>query len=75
MSDEVRIYNMGLVYASVCALKSLTLEEIAAEVNRRRPTGLSYPWEISKDETFKTGEPIPHQCTIDGDRQHWLLSC
>ena len=74
MMKNVECYAVGIVNISCCALKSLSQEEVAAEVNRQQPTGIG-PWTIAKEKTFASGDAIPNQCEDSEDRQHWLLHC
>jgi hypothetical protein len=48
---------------------------VEAEVNRTHPTGISSPWRLSENETFKGGENNPCVCEHDQTRLHWLLNC
>ena len=74
MADVV-IYTQGLVYASVCASKSLSRELVEEEVNRKSPIGEDFWWAISKGN-FKGGEPNPCDCPKSPRyRRHWLLNC
>ena len=74
MMKDVECYAVGLVNISCCALKSLSPEEVAVEVNQQHPSGVS-PWTIAEEKTFASGDAIPAQCSITEDRQHWLLHC
>lgn len=71
----VEVYSLGICAASVCAVNTMTSEEVVAEVNRITPTGISSDWELSSDKTFKNGEPHPCVCESDRGRQHWLMVC
>lgn len=72
---EVELYGVGLANISCCALKSLSTEEVEAEVNRQHPSGVSHDWSIAEEGEFADGTPMPHQCQHVDDRQHWLLHC
>lgn len=70
----LKVYANGLCYCSVCT--DLTdREEIELQVNAKNPTGVSSPWRISDDPTFKTGEPNPHLCENDNTCRHFLMEC
>lgn len=69
---EVNIYSWGLVFASVCAPRDMTQEEVEDAVNRQHPTGLDHGWKVA-DEPFRTGESNPHDAGDCG--RHWLLAC
>lgn len=72
--SDVVIYKGGVLSCSVCAPAAMTGPEVAAEVNRMEPTGISSDWEISKDAQFATGEPNPCPCNKEPEaRRHWLL--
>lgn len=73
--NEVMIYSDGLLYCSVCAPKDMPIEAVTNEVNRQQPTGITSQWQLSKDETFKNGEPNPCPCEKDNTRLHYLFNC
>ncbi|HYF26553.1 MAG TPA: hypothetical protein VD931_12510 [Baekduia sp.] len=74
--DPVIIYSSGIIYTSACADAALTVEEVAAVVNDRSPTGISSPWRLAEAPTFVGGEPNPCPCEQHPDtRRHWLLAC
>lgn len=66
-------YSVGLCAASVCT--NLPADEVAAEMNRQHPTGIASKWELSKDPTFRTGQPNPNPCEDRRDCKHYLLCC
>lgn len=70
----VRVYTVGLVYASCCAPADMEPAAVAAEVNAQHPTGIDSRWTIEA-ETFASGAPNPSPCHDDAARRHWLLSC
>lgn len=66
-------YAVGFVCASVCT--DLTDEEATERLNWDHPTGV-HPWEVSADETFRTGEPNPCPCPdAPAPRRHILFNC
>lgn len=67
-----QVYSSGLIACSVCT--DLPREEVAEEVNRVHPTGISAQWEIA-DESFADGSANPHPCEEVPAKQHWLLFC
>lgn len=73
--NDVEVYSLGLVNASVCAPGDMTREEIAYTVNQCDPTGIMSRWEISDAETFANGQPHPCPCEHNPDRTHYLLTC
>jgi hypothetical protein len=75
MSEKVEVYSWGLCHASACAPDNLDGEAVAEAVNAKLPTGIESRWQISDDETFKTGCPNPCLCDQDTSRKHWLLVC
>jgi hypothetical protein len=68
--------GVGLVYVSICAPASMTLEQITAQVNLDHPTGIDSAWSLA-NEPFRNGEDSrnPHPCEIDHTRSHYLFSC
>ena len=72
-SNVVRVYAVGVAYASVCTPKDVSREDIEKEVNIQHPTGVG-PWKISK-EKFRTGQENPHECDEKPDHLHYLLNC
>jgi hypothetical protein len=71
----VKIYKIGLCYASVCADSEMSGEEVADEVNKLSPTGISSRWQISDEKEFSDKTPAPSPCNEDNNRIHWLLEC
>jgi hypothetical protein len=72
----VYVYAHGLVHCSACAPAAMGPEEVAAEVNRLHPTGISSPWQHSTDPEFANGGPNPSPCDQEPDaRRHWLMAC
>lgn len=74
-TDEVTVYNWGLVALSACAPKEMPVEEVAKFVNASHPTGIESRWEKSNSPTFSGGEPNPSPCNTDPERLHWLFNC
>lgn len=74
-AGEVYVYSNGFVHCSVCAPKKMTKVEIVKQVNARNNTGISSDWTISKEKTFKSGQPNPCQCDSDDERVHYLMVC
>lgn len=72
---DVIIYSAGVVHCSVCAPKTMTPDEVTADVNGKLPTGLDHGWSISEDKAFRTGESNPCQCKDDETRIHYLFEC
>lgn len=70
---DVRVYAVGLVYASACVPADMPREEVEKQVNLQHPTGVT-PWKIA-DEPFRSGEANPHPCQDKADHLHYLLSC
>lgn len=68
-------YNVGLCFASVCAPRDASIEEIEAEVDRQHPTGLDHGWRLSREAYFQGGQSNPCTCNDDPTRTHWLLDC
>ncbi len=77
MTDKsVVVYGGGPICISVCAPKEMTVEEVAEQVNKQRPTGISSEWRVDKRPTFRGGKPNPCPCDMRPEiRLHWLLSC
>lgn len=73
--DKVFIYKKGPLSCSVCASENMTGDEVAAGVNKQYLCGTEHGWQISKDETFASGDPNPCQCNEYSDRKHWFLDC
>lgn len=76
MPDELHIYAVSLLCMSVCVPADMDTEEIERRANRQNMCGLAGGWRISKDRSFRTGEPMPGPCDEHpATRQHWLLEC
>jgi hypothetical protein len=74
--EDVIIYSTGIVACSVCADNSLSIKKITRIVNDMNPTYISSKWKLSKDKTFKNGEPNPCVCEQNPDtRKHYLFNC
>ena len=73
--DMLVFYAEGPCMASICAPMGLTAKEIVAQANHHHPTGISSPWKIADDSTFRSGDPNPCPCERDPQRVHYLLSC
>jgi len=77
MENDRRIipYSIGLCYASVCAEKNCTIEEITDFLNISHPTGIATDWELSKED-FVTGQKNGCDCENDSEeRVHYLFCC
>jgi len=73
---EFAIYDWGLVNASVCAERSLPLDEITERLNRELPTGVPSRWSPSDRKMFSGGEPQPGPCNQWPDTHvHYLFHC
>lgn len=72
---RVAPYKIGICFASVCAAKDVSVEEIEREVNLAHPTGLDHGWKFSREDHFTLGETNPCRCNTDPDRLHFLLDC
>lgn len=71
---DVEIYAVGMVSLSVCSV--LPPDETEKKVNEIYPTGISSQWQLSSDETFRTGEPNPCPCEQHPTtRKHYLMEC
>lgn len=71
---DFEVYSMGPVYCSVCS--SLSVEETTRRLNWEYPTGISSRWQLSKDATFRTGQPNPCPCNEHPDtHKHYLFNC
>jgi hypothetical protein len=74
--EKVIPYSIGLLSASVCAINSLTPEEVEAEFNRVSPSGTENGWKISEDKHFRQGNPNPCPCEqFPETRKHYLFNC
>lgn len=73
--DDWHVYAAGIVAASICGPKGAARREVVQAANALFPTGISHGWTISKDKTFKGGEPNPCVCESDSSKKHWLLEC
>ena len=76
--DKLFSLGWGLIFQAVCAPKSWTAEQVAAEKTRNDPPGTSgNEWIISepepREDVFNNTNCI--QCPDCEDRQHWLLNC
>lgn len=78
---KVEAYSVGIMSASVCAVKELTCEEVCEVLNTISPTGISSEWQPTKDEFFaiKGAGGQQHKigcvCESDAGRRHWLFEC
>lgn len=72
---RITVYSpVGLCHASVCVEKDTPVAEIESYVNTAHPTGISSPWEVSK-EKFADGTDNPHACELIPTRLHYLMVC
>ena len=72
---NIEVYAEGLVALSACASAGMAPADVEAEVNTFFPTGLSSPWALSPDPTFKSGQPNPCPCDMGTGRIHYLFQC
>lgn len=72
---EVIVYTSGLVSCSACAPADMPIEEVTRLVNLQTPTGISSQWELSDDDEFALGVPMPCVCDQDASRMHYLFNC
>ena len=70
---QVDIYRSGLLSMSVCAPKTMPIEDILADCEDQHLCGTDNGWMLSENKTFKDGKPMPCACENDFSRQHWLL--
>jgi hypothetical protein len=66
-------YAVGPCYMSVCT--NLEVRELETRANLEYPTGISSRWQVSKDATFRNGQPNPCPCERGGGCMHYLLDC
>jgi hypothetical protein len=69
------VYSKGLIHCSACADENATKEQVADDVNRKYPTGVSSPWAVSDATAFADGKLNGCPCEDAPNRRHWLLSC
>lgn len=67
------VYREGLFFMSVCT--DMTPEEAEQYAQTIKSSGTSRGWKVSKDKTFRTGEPNPCPCDQHPDRIHILFDC
>jgi hypothetical protein len=72
-SDHLFVYSEGPVMASVCT--DLPKDQVADEMNRTHPTGITAGWTISELPRFETGEPNGRVCDEHPTRRHYLMEC
>jgi len=73
--EELEIYCNGIVHCSICT-NIKDLKRIEELVNLKNPTGIRSKWEISKNKTFRTGEPNPCPCDKKPKtHMHYLMVC
>jgi hypothetical protein len=71
---DFEAYAMGLCTASVCTC--LSDEDATGWLNELYPTGITSPWAIAEDATFRTGQPNPCPCERSPDtHRHVLFHC
>jgi len=73
--EDIEVYSIGIVYLSVCAKNTKSIEEITEFVNDNHPTGIESNWVKSEDTHFKGGQTNPCTCERDDTRQHFLFNC
>ena len=66
-------YSVGIVCASVCT--DMDVEEATERLNQEVPLDGDLVWALSKDKTFRGGEPMPGVCEQDPSRMHYLFNC
>lgn len=72
-AGEFVVYNVGIVYASVCT--SLPVEQAEVRLNLEYPTGVG-PWHFAEDEGFASGETNPCPCeNAPITHRHLLFVC
>lgn len=73
LSSQVQILRQSICSMQVCAPKSMSADDVAAEANNQTP------WEIVPESTLHwevaPEQPNPITCAENSDRQHWLLFC
>jgi hypothetical protein len=74
-ANDVVVYSVGLVNASVCCPAEMPVDDVADAVNIAHPTGLSHGWVPSTETTFSGGEPHPCPCEHTPERVHRLFHC
>ena len=75
MSADVRVYTEGIGRASICVPDDQPIVAALTHLDAVHPSGTEYGWQVSADETFRTGEPNPCPCNSDPGRLHYLLDC
>ena len=66
----------GLVSMAVCAPAELTLEQIAAAVNAKSPTGIDSTWTVTAKADLPDDVPTyPVPCPDGGGRLHYMVNC
>lgn len=74
--EEIIPYSVGLCFASVCALKGVSIAKITSELNSQFPTGIRSKWKLSKNKKFNSGETNPCNCDrFPETRTHYLFNC
>ena len=71
VDNSVYTYAVGLFNCSVCAPKSMSLEEV---IRATPGSGTQHGWRKSS-ENFSGGESNPCQCNDNSERLHYLLEC
>jgi hypothetical protein len=72
---KIEIYQVGLLYLSVCAPEGMKRDEVEKQTNKSHPFGTVQGWKIDEDnfvDGTKNGAKI--SC-CRGNTRHWLLSC
>lgn len=72
-AKHFQTYSVGIVCAGVCT--DMDVEEATNQLNQEHPTGIASRWELSKDKTFKSGEPMPCPCEQNESFTHYLFNC
>lgn len=69
------LYGVGICAMSVCAPDTASRRMVEHAANQAHFRGSDGRWQISADQTFANGSPMPHPCERHPDRTHWLLHC
>ena len=75
VAADVRVYAEGIGRASICVLEDQPGADTIVHLNATHHPGTEHGWQVSNDETFRTGEPNPCPCNSDPSRLHYLLDC
>jgi len=71
---DFEAYRIGLDAASVCS--SLSQDETVRRMNADHVLPSPLCWHLSKDKTFRGGEPNPCPCDRAPEtHKHYLMNC